>query len=238
MKHEPGREYPVRTRWGQADPGFIASYTSLMFTGLIQAIGLIRERLDRPEASRLIVDIGDWKIDPRLGDSIAVSGCCLTVADRGSHGELFFDVVPQSLARTTLGRAHPGRKVNLEAPATPETLLGGHVVQGHVDGVGIVRKVVRDDEYRLRVEVEPELMQYMTPRGSVAIEGVSMTLAHVDPGANCFELAVIPTTLRETNLGDLDVGDEANIECDVIAKTVIHWLRHYGGPTARSIEAP
>lgn len=220
-----GREYQVRVHLGQAGP--CTSYTSLMFTGLIQAMGLIRERLDRPESSRLIVDIGDWQVQPRVGDSIAIDGCCLTVADRGSRKELFFDVVPQTLARTTLGKAHPGRRVNLEAAATPETLLGGHIVQGHVDGVGKITKVVREGEWRIFVETEPELMQYMTPRGSVALEGVSLTLAEVDPKSNRFEIALIPTTLRETTLGELEPGDGVNIEADTLAKTIVHWLRNY-----------
>lgn len=200
-----------------------------MFTGLIQAMGLIRERLDRPESSRFIVDIGDWPIDPHVGDSIAVDGCCLTVADKGSRRELFFDVIPQSLARTTLGKAHPGAKVNLEAAATPETLLGGHIVQGHVDGVGTITNVGRAGEYRLFIRTSPELMQYMTPRGSVSLAGVSLTLAEVDPKSNTFQIALIPTTLEKTNLGELTEGDGVNIEADTLAKTIVHWLRNYAG---------
>lgn len=198
-----------------------------MFTGLIQAMGLIRERLDRPESSRFIVDIGDWPVEPHVGDSIAVDGCCLTVADKGSRRELFFDVIPQSLARTTLGKAHPGAKVNLEAAATPETLLGGHIVQGHVDGVGTITKVGRAGEYRLFIRTSPELMQYMTPRGSVSLAGVSLTLAEVDPKSNTFQIALIPTTLEKTNLGELKEGDGVNIEADTLAKTIVHWLRNY-----------
>lgn len=200
-----------------------------MFTGLIHGMGVIRERLDQPAVSRLIIDVGDWFEKPRLGDSVAVNGCCLTVAEVGPHRELFFDVIPQTLSRTTLGRLGPGRKVNLEASATPETVLGGHIVQGHVDGVGTVTKLVREGEYRVVVQVPSELMQYMVPRGSIAVEGVSLTLAEVDPKSATFDIALIPTTLEKTNLSDLDVGDPVNLEADVISKTIVHWLTNYAG---------
>ncbi|KAA0216009.1 MAG: riboflavin synthase [Leptolyngbya sp. PLA3] len=205
-----------------------------MFTGLIHGMGLIRERLDRESVSRLIIDVGDWAEEPRLGDSVAVNGCCLTVADVGPHRELFFDVIPQTLARTTLGRLGSGRKVNIEASATPETVLGGHIVQGHVDGVGTVARVIRQGEYRVVVQVPSELMQYMVPRGSVAVEGVSLTLAEVDPRACTFDIALIPTTLEKTNLSDLEAGDPVNLEADVIAKTVVHYLANYAGRLDRS----
>lgn len=198
-----------------------------MFTGLIQTMGMIRERLDKPGSSRLVVDVGDWQVQPRVGDSIAVNGCCLTVADTGPQNLLHFDVVPQTLARTTLGKVHPGRRVNLEAAATPQTLLGGHIVQGHVDGLGRITRVVRAGEHRIFVQCEPELMQYMTPRGSVALDGVSLTLAEVDPKTDTFQIALIPTTLKGTTLGELDEGDSVNIEADALAKTIVHWLRHY-----------
>ncbi|MCL4219871.1 MAG: riboflavin synthase [Phycisphaerales bacterium] len=200
-----------------------------MFTGLIHGMGLVRRREERAGGARLVIDPGDWCEKPGLGDSIAVNGCCLTVADVGPHRELFFDVIPQTLSRTTLGRLGPGRKVNLEASATPATALGGHFVQGHVDGVGRVTRVIRQGEYRVVVAVPADLMPYMVPRGSVAVEGVSLTLAEVDPQAGTFDIALIPTTLEKTNLSDLDVGDEVNLEADVIAKTVVHYLAHYAG---------
>lgn len=202
-----------------------------MFTGLIHGMGLVRTRHDRPDLSRLVIDAADWCERPRLGDSVSVNGCCLTVTAPGDgpDGALHFDVIPQTLARTTLGRLAPGRKVNLEASATPATALGGHIVQGHVDGVGTVARVIRAGEYRIVVAVPADLMPYMVPRGSVAVEGVSLTLAEVDPQACTFDIALIPTTLEKTTLGDLDVGDAVNLEADVIAKTVVHYLTHYAG---------
>lgn len=200
-----------------------------MFTGLIHGMGLVRRRSDGASVSRLVIDAGDWVEKPRPGDSVAVNGCCLTVAQVGPAGELCFDVIPQTLARTTLGGLGPGRKVNLEASATPQTFLGGHIVQGHVDGVGTVTRVIREGEYRIVVRVPGDLMQYMVPRGSVAVEGVSLTLAEVDPGAATFDIALIPTTLEKTNLSDLEAGDAVNLEADVIAKTVVHYLSHYAG---------
>lgn len=206
-----------------------------MFTGLIQRVGVVAARRESTAGARIEIDTLGWGHTPRRGDSIAVSGCCLTVAeDPASHGgRLAFDVVPQSLRLTTIGRLEQGSRVNLEHSATPQTLLGGHIVQGHVDGLGEVLRVLRPQdpgsggEWRTRVGVPGDLIEYMTPKGSVALEGVSLTLAEVDPGEAWFEVALIPTTLEETTLGELAPGDPVNIEADTIAKTVVHHLRHF-----------
>jgi riboflavin synthase len=213
-----------------------------MFTGLVEAIGVVRAA--RPGASgvRLVVDPGAWNHRPEIGESIAVSGCCLTIAAESdaSGGAMVFDVVPETLTKTTLGgRIGVGSRVNLEHAATATTLMGGHFVQGHVDGVGTVERVDREEGWRVRVRPPSDLMPYVTPKGSVTIEGVSLTVAAVDPAAGWFEVALIPTTLDKTTLGDLKPGDGCNLEADVLAKTVVHYLRHYagGGPgafTARS----
>lgn len=199
-----------------------------MFTGLIQTVGMIRERLDLAAGTRLLVDPGDWDARFAPGESVAIDGCCLTLVEREKTGELHFDVVPQTLSLTTLGDLHPGRRVNMERSATPATLLGGHIVQGHVDGVAELVSVHRDGEHRLRFLLPGPLMPYLTPRGSVAVSGVSLTLAAVDPEADSFEVALIPATLAATNLAELAPGGRVNIECDAMAKTVVHWLRWYG----------
>ncbi len=202
-----------------------------MFTGLIQTVGTISQRLDRGTTTRLVVDPGSWNARFVPGASIAVDGCCLTLVEHARTGELFFDVIPETLAVTALGGLHPGHRVNLEQSVTPTTLLGGHIVQGHVDGVAEVVEVVDADEYRIFFSLPASLMPYLTPKGSISVSGVSMTLAQVAPHtpARAFAVALIPTTLEETNLGGLGVGDRVNIECDVLSKTVVHWLEHFRG---------
>ena len=201
-----------------------------MFTGLVQAVGRVTSVEARGAGVRLRVDPAGWGYSPGLGESISVSGCCLTVAgvEGGPGGQIWaFDAVPETLAKTTLGGLAAGSRVKLEHAATPTTLLGGHVVQGHVDGVGVVESVVTEGEWRVRVRPPAGLMEYMTPKGSVCVEGVSLTLARVEP-REWFEVALIPVTLEKTTLGELRAGSRVNVEADVFAKTVVNWLRVYG----------
>ncbi len=207
-----------------------------MFTGLVQAKGRVETVETRGEGVRLVIRPQGWehRVAPsRRGDSICVSGCCLTVAEAPARtaGALAFDVVPETLARTTLGRWREGTGVNLERSLAAGDLMGGHIVQGHVDGVGVVERVETGAEHRVVVRPPGELMEFAVPKGSVGVDGVSLTLARVAPGGGggVFEVALIPTTLRLTTLGDLREGDACNLEMDVIAKTVVHWMRHYGG---------
>jgi riboflavin synthase len=213
-----------------------------MFTGIVQHVGRVASMTTTSAGRRLIVDPGGWGYQAAFGDSVAVAGCCLTIAAplQEAGGLLVFDVVPETLNKTNLGQFSPGRAVNLEHAATPATLLGGHVVQGHVDGVGRVQKNETHspihqqgaEGWLLRAELEQELMEYMVPKGSVAVEGVSLTIAAVDVGA--IEIALIPTTLAKTTLAQLKPGDAVNIEADVMAKTVVHYLRHFGSISLRS----
>ncbi len=199
-----------------------------MFTGLVQAVGRIAGLEARGTGSRLTIDAAGWDHRPSPGDSISVSGCCLTLAEPPGP-RLAFDVVPETLRMTTLGGLAPGAAVNLEHAARADSLLGGHVVQGHVDGIGEVERVTANGEHRVRLRVPPALMEFMTPKGSVCIDGVSLTLAAVDVPANAIEVALIPTTLDKTTLGALNSGDRCNIETDIFARTVVHWLRHFRG---------
>lgn len=203
-----------------------------MFTGLIEFMGRMQSVKPSPAGVRLVVDASGWTHRPGVGESISINGCCLTLAtEAGSDGPgtLAFDVVPETLAKTTLGTLEAGTLVHMEASATPTTLLGGHIVQGHVDGVGEVEWVRTQGEWRARVRVPETIAEFLTPKGSIAVEGVSLTLAAVgiEPGGGWFEIALIPTTLAKTTLGELKTGSRVNLEADAMAKTVVHWIKHF-----------
>lgn len=215
-----------------------------MFTGIIRQLGRIQalQPLTGPSGAasgslRLTIasaDAAGWSfpVRPGAGDSIAVDGCCLTVvADPDTTGVLGFDVVPETLRLTTLGHLTPGSLVHLEQAATASTLLDGHLVQGHIDGVAKVLSVQTAPEWRVRLAPPAELMPFIVPKGSVTLAGVSLTIAGIHHGSagagGWFEVALIPTTLAKTNLASLRVGDGVNLECDAMAKTVVNFLRHY-----------
>lgn len=199
-----------------------------MFTGLVQAVGHIEAIEERPFGVRLVVDANRWDHIPELGESISVSGVCLTIAEPMKPGDaLRFDVVAETLKKTKLGALKAGMGVNLERACRPNDLLGGHIVQGHVDGVATVTRVQRDpDDWRVRVEPPAPLMEFTAPKGSICIDGVSLTIAELTPAH--IEVALIPTTLEKTTLHTLREGDRVNLEMDAIGKQIVHWLKHYG----------
>lgn len=188
-----------------------------MFTGLVQSVGTVSASTPTPAGRRLEIDPGPWDHRPAAGESICVAGACLTQSGPFA-GTLVFDVIPETLRQTTLGRLTPGAAVNLERSLAAGDLVGGHFVQGHIDGLGTVEDVSGGDEYRLRVAAPPEVAAFLVPKGSIAIEGVSLTIASID--GDSFEVALIPTTLAETTLGALAAGDTVNLEADSLAKTV------------------
>ena len=196
-----------------------------MFTGIIEHQGRVAAL--RPEAwgARLEIDACGWAHAPGDGDSVAVNGCCLTVVGAPRPGEpLRFDVVPQTLALTTVGALRAGDAVNLEHAATPSTLLGGHLIQGHVDGVGEVLSVSNSGgEWRTRIGAPDSVAPFLLERGSVAVDGVSLTLAAVGPG--WFEVALIPATLAKTTLRERAAGSRVNLEADHLAKMVAEQVR-------------
>lgn len=198
-----------------------------MFTGLVQAVGRVARREPTPRGLRLVIDPGGWSHRPEVGDSISVSGCCLTLAEPlDGSGRMVFHAVPETLEKTTLGSLREGEGVNLEHSCRADTLMGGHIVQGHVDAVGRVVGLQADpSDWRVQVEPPAELMPYIVPKGSITVEGVSLTIARVD--AASFGVALIPTTLEKTTLAGLRLGSPVNLEADTIAKTVVHYLRHY-----------
>lgn len=217
-------------------------YALTMFTGIIEQTGRVHALSSTQTGPgsagvlELLIDANGWGNDFAPGESVAVNGCCLTLAPTTTtnHVMLRFDVVPETLAKTSLGSLKPGAKVNLERAATASTLLGGHVVQGHVEGVGRVARVMTTPEWRVTVSVARDtgdvaLMPCITPKGSIAMEGVSLTIASVDVAASTFDVALIPTTLAKTTLEDLKEGDAVNLETDILARTVIHYLRHFQG---------
>ena len=197
-----------------------------MFTGLVEEAGRVVAR----EGARLTVAAQRVHEDSELGASIAVNGVCLTVAVRAGQ-QIGFDLGPETLSRTALGDLRAGDRVNLERPLRLGGLVGGHLVQGHVDGVGIVTKLERDgDTARLRVEWrDPALARLLIPQGSVAVDGVSLTVAALD--ATAFEIMLIPHTLDQTTLGGLAGGRRVNLEMDMIGKYVQRFLS-LGGSTA------
>lgn len=189
-----------------------------MFTGIVAEIGTVRQVAPTASGVRMEIRAPALAAGLAVGDSVDVAGACLTVAAR--DGEVFAaDVVPETLARTTLGRLAPGGRVNLEGAARPETALGGHLVQGHVDGTVVLRsREPAGEGWRLRFELPPALARYVAEKGSVTVDGVSLTVAAV--GERDFEVAIIPHTAARTTLGALRLGDVANIEVDIISKYV------------------
>ena len=141
--------------------------------------------------------------------------------------EMAFDVIPESLSRTKLGTLIAGSRVNIEPSCTPTSLLGGHVVQGHVEGLATIENVDTDPAWVVTLKPPATLMPCITPKGSITIDGISLTVAHVDPDAGTFQVALIPTTLDETTIGHAKVGEHCNIETDIMARTVVHYLRNY-----------
>jgi len=198
-----------------------------MFTGIVQVLASVASIRRVDFGAVLTIDPKGWDHPARPGESIAVNGCCLTVTDPepdAPPGSLRFDVIQQTLRMTNLGDLKPGSPVNLEPAVTAEMMLSGHIVQGHIDGVGVVQAVAKDEtEWRTRIEPPAELLDYIVEKGSVALDGVSMTVADVD--GPCFEICLIPTTLDITTLGRAEPGARLNIETDYIAKTVVHYLR-------------
>lgn len=214
-----------------------------MFTGLVQAVGIVVQSRRTTAGLRLLIDPAGWDHQPERGDSISVNGVCLTVAalggrsgNRGSGSIGWaFDAVPETLDKTTLGSLKRGDRVNLEHAATASTLLGGHLVQGHVDGVGHIRRVRRGTDWRVEIDF-PEagsagadagvrFEECIVPKGSVTVDGVSLTVAGLT--RHGFEVALIPTTLAQTTLKTLKRGQTVNLEADLIAKTVVSWVQRF-----------
>jgi riboflavin synthase len=213
-----------------------------MFTGIIESRGTIVASRANANGRVLGVEVAgtadkvSWAADCKLGASIAVSGVCLTITNINGN-QLEFDVIQETLAKTTLGDKHPGSIVNLERALAAGDRLDGHFVQGHCDGTAVVDRVISNArEWVIWLKPEAHLRPYIIPKGSVAIEGVSLTVAAVEKDR--FSVALIPTTLDVTTLSALKDRDRVNIESDMIARTIVHHLSYLGdggGASARGI---
>lgn len=192
-----------------------------MFTGLIQETGEVAstERVaGQNRVTRITIKAEEIPSKLKTGDSVAVSGVCLTALDISEH-QFSADLAEETLNRTSLQRLKAGSVVNLELPAMAQDRMGGHVVQGHVDGVGSIvslQKIKYRDDWRLVVDLPSELSRYVVPQGSITIEGISLTVAGIE--GSRLEIAIIPHTWQATNLRALRDGDPVNIEVDVLAK--------------------
>jgi riboflavin synthase len=191
-----------------------------MFTGIVEQTVHILRAEDRG-ASRQLILPRTWT-DVKLGDSIAVSGACLTVAGLADR-ELSFDVIKETLDRTNLGKLRAGDDVNVERALRVGDRIDGHFVQGHVDGLGkLVTKIAHRNEWRLTIEAPSSVAKFLAPKGSICVDGASLTIASVE--RQQFDVALIPTTLAITNIGRREVGWMFNLEADILAKQVVHYL--------------
>ncbi|GAA3445755.1 riboflavin synthase [Planomonospora venezuelensis] len=197
-----------------------------MFTGIIEELGEVSSLEPLRDAARLAIRGKAVTADAKHGDSIAVNGVCLTVVDVG--GEVFTaDVMKETLDRSSLGALRPGSPVNLERAVRADARLGGHIVQGHVDGTGVLLSREPAEHWEVvRISLPAELNRYVVEKGSIAVDGVSLTVASVD--AEAFSVSLIPTTLELTTLGAKRPGDPVNLETDVIAKHVEKLVGAYG----------
>ncbi|MCI0898821.1 MAG: riboflavin synthase [Chloroflexi bacterium] len=194
-----------------------------MFTGIVEEVGVVAKISGNAMTVRASKVTGDLK----LGDSIAVNGACLTAVSCG-RSEFSVDLTPETMRRTSLGQLSAGRPVNLERALLASDRMGGHIVQGHVDGTGRVMSTKPEgDSIIFRIRVPKRLNRYIVEKGFVAVDGISLTV--VKRGASSFTLAVIPYTLNNTNLASLSVGDRVNLEADILAKYIESLLDRSSG---------
>jgi riboflavin synthase len=203
-----------------------------MFTGIIRTMGTVESRKAGSAGDTLTVAASELATNLAPGDSIAVNGVCQTV-EKVNGDRFTFTAVGETLGRTTLSALSPGSRVNLEPAATPQTALGGHIVQGHVDGVGVVRSFERaGKDYLLAVDVPGEVFACTVEKGSITIDGVSLTVVSAQaPGR--VTITIIPFTMDETIIGKYEVGTRVNVEADIIGKYVRKYVEQLHGSTPR-----
>jgi riboflavin synthase len=198
-----------------------------MFTGIVSAVGSVLRAKQMAEGLELTIE--SPYADLALGESVAVDGACLTVQSRNSTS-FTSHVIPTSLGRTRFGQYRAGQRVNLERALRAGDRLGGHLVQGHVDGVGTIRRVLDQDDARLLdLQVPAEVGRISIPLGSITVDGVSLTV-NAKPGADLIQISLIPFTLQHTTLGERRVGDGVHLEADTIGKYVAELLNQRGAP--------
>ena len=189
-----------------------------MFTGLIEAVCKVKSVRRSDRAMLLAIDLGKLAEDSGIGDSIAVNGVCLTIT-RLEGSVAAFDVSAETLAKSTLDKLSPSSEVNIERAVKATDRFGGHFVQGHIDGTATIKAIDRHGKFaEMKFAAEPELLDAMVVKGSVAVDGISLTIADMD--RNSFTIALIPETLNKTTLSKVKIGDKVNIETDIIVKTI------------------
>jgi riboflavin synthase len=211
-----------------------------VFTGIVEEIGRVVEKTDLPDAVRLKISGPVVTSDANPGDSIAVNGVCLTVVEVLDTGEFTTDVMAETLNRSTLRHVGQRPEVNLERAVTADKRLGGHIVQGHVDGTGTVISRTASEHWEVvRIGLPAELARYVVEKGSIAVDGVSLTVSGlgIDAGRDWFEVSLIPTTLSETTLAGVPAGGDVNLEVDVIAKYVERAVQAFM-PSNREFDPP
>ncbi|MBC7326503.1 riboflavin synthase [bacterium] len=195
-----------------------------MFTGIVEEIGKIKRITRRGKGLILEVQAKVLSSKANTGDSVAINGVCLTVMEKGRDSLIFY-ASQESLSRTNLSKVKVGDRVNLESALTLDKPLGGHIVQGHIDGVGRIKRITRKgEELRMEISVDKEFMPYLASKGSVAVEGISLTVARLLRDG--FEVVIIPYTYENTNLKFKKIGDLVNIELDVLAKYALQVMRY------------
>jgi len=200
-----------------------------MFTGIVEEIGTVVSVSPLRAGTSLAISARLPAGEIALGESIAVSGVCLTVTGKGD-GKFTADVSRETLSKTTLSSARPGTRVNLERALTLSGRLGGHIVYGHVDGTGTIREIRPQGEARVfHIQADPSIMKFVVYKGAVAVDGVSLTVSAVRPEG--FELTLIPLTLERTTLGASRPGERVNLEADIVGKYVLRHLEGGGGVT-------
>jgi len=195
-----------------------------MFTGLVETICTVKSIRPSADSTVLAIDLGELAGESKIGDSIAINGVCLTAT--GIEGAIVsFDVSAETLAKSTLGKLRPAQQVNVERAMRATDRFAGHFVQGHIDGVATIEAIDKHGEFAdVRFAAAAELLDAMVAKGSVAADGVSLTIANIDQ--NGFRIAIIPETLRRTTLGRARAGDCVNIETDIIVKTIKRHLEN------------
>lgn len=209
-----------------------------MFTGIVEEVGRIARIEQNGENRRIIIEAVEAPKELKPGHSVAVSGVCLTALDI-TPTTFAADLAPETWVRTSFSRITAGARVNLELPLRADGRMGGHMVQGHVDGVGKLiefERIPNSENFWLHVEIPVDMEKYLVYKGSISIEGISLTVAKLE-GLRC-SVAIIPHTVEMTNLGTLKPGDPVNLEADIVAKYLEKWFnQREGGTAALSVEA-
>jgi riboflavin synthase len=207
-----------------------------MFTGIIEEVGKIAQIEQRGQNRRLTMEAARIPKQLRTGDSVAVSGVCLTALDIKAKS-FCADLAPETWVRTSFSRTRVGARMNLELPMKADGRFGGHIVQGHVDGVGQLiglERIANSKNWWLHIEIPPEIEKYTVFKGSIAIEGISLTVSKLE--RNCCTIAIIPHTIEMTNLGSLAPGDAVNLESDLIAKYVEKMMTGQAADASLTVE--